>query len=165
MNFIGKLLGKFFRYVMLFAMILLGLNSVEAFSQGQGSFPELLVTLGMLYLVYKFLVPLVERFLVFFAGVNLGPQQRQAPRRRAGVVERFADSTGKAVGDWIMGSSAPVSSSGPDPYREANERAWRQYQAKDRAIFHESRAKTYAGTYDGYVASNRAKQTREDAKR
>ena len=48
MNFIGKLLGKFFRYVMLFAMILLGLNSVEAFSQGQGSFPELLVTLGML---------------------------------------------------------------------------------------------------------------------
>ena len=56
---------------MLFAMILLGLNSVEAFSQGQGSFPELLVTLGMLYLVYKFLVPLVERFLVFFAGVNL----------------------------------------------------------------------------------------------
>ena len=104
MNFIGKLLGKFFRYVMLFAMILLGLNSVEAFSQGQGSFPELLVTLGMLYLVYKFLVPLVERFLVFFAGVNLGPQQRQAPRRRAGVVERFADSTGKAVRDWIMGS-------------------------------------------------------------
>ena len=86
MNFIGKLLGKFFRYVMLFAMILLGLNSVEAFSQGQGSFPELLVTLGMLYLVYKFLVPLVERFLAFFAGVNLGPQQRQAPRRWAGVV-------------------------------------------------------------------------------
>ena len=165
MNFIGKLLGKFFRYVMLFAMILLGLNSVEAFSQGQGSFPELLVTLGMLYLVYKFLVPLVERFLVFFAGVNLGPQQRRAPRRRAGVVERFADSTGKAVGDWIMGSNAPVSSSGPDPYREANERAWRQYQAKDRAIFHEKQARTYAGTYDGYVASNRAKQARDDAKR
>lgn len=68
MNFIGKLLGKFFRYIMLFAMILLGLNSVEAFFQGQGSFPELLVTLGMLYLVYKFLVPLVERFWSFSPG-------------------------------------------------------------------------------------------------
>lgn len=81
------------------------------------------------------------------------------------MVERFADSTGKAVRDWIMGSSAPVSSSGPDPRREANERAWRQYQAKDRAIFHEKQARTYAGTYDGYVASNRAKQARDDAKR
>ena len=51
------------------------------------------------------------------------------------------------------------------PRREANERAWRQYQAKDRAIFHEKQARTYAGTYDGYVASNRAKQARDDAKR
>ena len=119
----------------------------------------------MLYLIYKFLVPLAERFLVFFTRANAAPQQRQAPRRRVGVVERFADSTGKAVSDWIMGSSAPVSSSGPDPRREANERAWRQYQAKDRAIFHEKQARTYAGTYDGYVASNRAKQARDDAKR
>ena len=38
-------------------------------------------------------------------------------------------------------------------------------QAKDRAIFHEKQARTYAGTYDGYVASNRAKQARDDAKR
>ena len=59
----------------------------------------------MLYLVYKFLVPLAERFLVFLRrGKPAAPQQRQAPRRRAGVVERFADSTGKAVRDWIMGS-------------------------------------------------------------
>lgn len=159
MNFIAKLVGKCFRYFMLFALILIGFESVNVFLEGQGSFFELLAALAMLYLIYKFLVPLADRFLVFFTKANV------APRRRVGVVERFADSTGKAVGDWIMGSNAPVSSSGPDPYREANERAWRQYQAKDRAIFHESRAKTYAGTYDGYVASNRAKQARDDAKR
>ena len=46
MNFIGKLLGKFFRYVMLFAMILLGLNSVEAFSQGQAAFRSCLSRWG-----------------------------------------------------------------------------------------------------------------------
>ena len=165
MNFIAKLVGKCFRYFMLFALALIGFESVNVFLQGQASFFELLATLAMLYLIYKFLVPLAERFLVFFTKANVAPQQRQAPRRRVGVVERFADSTGKAVGDWIMGSSAPVSSSGPDPYREANERAWRQYQAKDRAIFHEKQARTYAGTYDGYVASNRAKQARDDAKR
>ena len=145
MNFIAKLVGKCFRYFMLFALVLIGFESVNVFLQGQASFFELLATLAMLYLIYKFLVPLAERFLV----ANAAPQQRQAPRRRVGVVERFADSTGKAVSDWIMGSSAPVSSSGPDPRREANERAWRQYQAKDRAIFHEKQARTYAGTYDG----------------
>lgn len=165
MNFVAKLVGKCFRYFMLFALILLGLNSVDAVLQGQGSLLELLATLAMLYLVYKFLVPLGERFLIFFAGANLAPQQRQAPRRRAGVVERFADSTGKAVGDWILGTNAPKPTPGPTPWEIENERAWRHYQAKDRAIFHESRAKTYAGTYDGYVASNRAKQAREDAKR
>ena len=161
MNFIAKLVGKCFRYFMLFALVLIGFESVNVFLQGQASFFELLATLAMLYLIYKFLVPLAERFLVFFTRANAAPQQRQAPRRRV----RFADSTGKAVSDWIMGSSAPVSSSGPDPRREANERAWRQYQAKDRAIFHEKQARTYAGTYDGYVASNRAKQARDDAKR
>ena len=164
MNFIGKLMGKFFRYVMLFALILLGLNSVDAFSQGQGSLPELLVTLGMLYLVYKFLVPLVERFLVFFAGVNLGPQQRQAPRRRAGVVERFADSTGKAVGDWLLGTNAPKPSPGPTPWEIQNKRAWNRHQAEKREAFYNYQANRYQGTYDGYVASNRAKQAREDAK-
>ena len=115
MNFIAKLVGKCFRYFMLFALVLIGFESVNVFLQGQASFFELLATLAMLYLIYKFLVPLAERFLVFFTRANAAPQQRQAPRRRVGVVERFADSTGKAVSDWIMGSSAPVSSSGPDP--------------------------------------------------
>ena len=86
MNFIGKLMGKFFRYLMLLGLFLLGLNSVDAFLQGQGSLLELFARLAMLYLVYKFLVPLGERFLVFFAGSNLTPQQRQAPRRQGGVV-------------------------------------------------------------------------------
>lgn len=84
---------------MLFALILIGFESVNVFLQGQAGFFELLATLAMLYLIYKFLVPLAERFLVFFTKANVAPQQRQAPRRRVGVVERFADSTGKAVGD------------------------------------------------------------------
>ena len=115
MNFIGKLLGKFFRYVMLFAMILLGLNSVEAFSQGQGSFPELLVTLGMLYLVYKFLVPLVERFLVFFRRGKPWPAAAAGPTktgRCGGALCRQHRKSGEGLDH---GSSAPVSSSGPDP--------------------------------------------------
>ena len=65
MNFIAKLVGKCFRYFMLFALVLIGFESVNVFLQGQASFFELLATLAMLYLIYKFLVPLAERFLVF----------------------------------------------------------------------------------------------------
>lgn len=164
MNFIGKLMGKFFRYLMLLGLFLLGLNSVDAFLQGQGSLLELFARLAMLYLVYKFLVPLGERFLVFFAGANLTPQQRQAPRRQGGVVERFPDSTGKAVGDWLLGSNAPKPSPGPTPWEIQNKRAWNRHQAEKREAFCTYQANWYQGTYDGYVASNRAKQAREDAK-
>ena len=77
MNFIAKLVGKCFRYFMLFALILIGFESVNVFLQGQAGFFELLATLAMLYLIYKFLVPLAERFLVFFTKANVAPQQRQ----------------------------------------------------------------------------------------
>ena len=60
MNFIAKLVGKCFRYFMLFALVLIGFESVNVFLQGQASFFELLATLAMLYLIYKFLVPLAE---------------------------------------------------------------------------------------------------------
>ena len=106
MNFIAKLVGKCFRYFMLFALVLIGFESVNVFLQGQASFFELLATLAMLYLIYKFLVPLAERFLVFFTRANAAPQQRQAPRRRVGVVERFADSTG--IGALARALLSPV---------------------------------------------------------
>ena len=166
MNFIAKLVGKCFRYFMLFALVLIGFESVNVFLQGQASFFELLATLAMLYLIYKFLVPLAERFLVFFTRANAAPQQRQAPRRRVGVVERFADSTGKAVSDWIMGSSAPVSSSGPDPRREAKMSGpGGNIRQRIGPSSMKNRQEHMPGTYDGYVASNRAKQARDDAKR
>lgn len=166
MNFIAKLVGKFFRYFILLALILVGIDSIDLFLQGKASLFELLVTLAMLYLVYKFVVPLLERFVVFFTGVNLAPQQRSAPRRRGGVVERFADSTGKAVGDWILGTNAPKPTPpGPTPWQVQNERAWKRYQARNREIYHTNQANKCPGTYDSYVASNRAKQAREDAKR
>ena len=123
MNFIAKLVGKCFRYFMLFALVLIGFESVNVFLQGHASFFELLATLAMLYLIYKFLVPLAERFLVFFTRANAAPQQRAGSRGDEWAWwSALQTSTGKAVSDWIMGSSAPVSSSGPDPRREANER-------------------------------------------
>lgn len=99
MNFIAKLAGKFFRYCILLSLILVGIDSIDLFLHGKDSLFGLLVTLSMLYLVYKFVVPLLERLVVFFTGVNLAPQQRSAPRRKGGVVERFADSVSKPVGD------------------------------------------------------------------
>lgn len=165
MNFIAKLVGKFFRYMMLLALILIGLSSITAFLQGEGSLLGLLATLTILYLLYQFAVPLGEHFLFFFTKANLAPQQRPAPRKRGGVVERFADSTGKAVSDWMMGSNAPASSSGPTPWQIENERVWKRYQARNREIYYTNQANKCPGTYDSYVASNRAKQAREDAKR
>ena len=46
MNFIAKLVGKCFRYFMLFALILIGFESVNVFLEGQGSFFELLAALA-----------------------------------------------------------------------------------------------------------------------
>ena len=37
MNFIAKLVGKCFRYFMLFALVLIGFESVNVFLQGQVS--------------------------------------------------------------------------------------------------------------------------------
>ena len=165
MNFIAKLVGKCFRYFMLFATVALGICSVESFLKGDDSLLGLLATLAMLYLFYRYLVPWAERFVVFLVGAGSVPQQRRPSKRRGGVVERFADNTGKAVGDWILGAAAPKSSPGPTPGQVENERAWKRYQARNREIFYTNQAKKCQGTYDGYVASNRAKQAREDAKK
>lgn len=166
MNFIAKLVGKFFRYFILLALILIGIDSIGAFLHGKDSLFGLLATLAMLYLVYKFVVPLLERFVVFFTGVNLAPQQRSAPRRKGGVVERFADSASKSVGDWILSANTPrPTPPGPTPWQIQNERARKRYQARNREIYYTNQANKCPGTYDSYVASNRAKQAREDAKR
>lgn len=54
----------------------MGVDSINAFSQGEGSVFELLAALAMLYLIYKFLVPLGARFGVFFTKANVAPQSR-----------------------------------------------------------------------------------------
>lgn len=110
MNFIAKLVGKCFRYFMLFALILIGFESVNVFLEGQAGFFELLATLAMLYLIYKFLVPLAERFLVFFTKANVAPQQRQAPRRRVDVVSALQTAPEKrwAIGSWAPTLRSPV---------------------------------------------------------
>ena len=163
MNFIARLVGKLFRYFMLFAIVLLGIGSVESFMQSGGSLLSLLANLAILYLIYRYLVPWVERLIVLMVGAGSAPQP--AARRRGGVVERFADSTGKAVGDWILGATATKPSTGPTPWEIENKRAWKKYQAKKREDFHTAQAKKCPGTYDSYVSASRAKQAREDAKR
>lgn len=172
MKLIPKLGALLFRFMMFISCATIVVDAFNSMVSGSGSIGDFFIALVVAVLMYKLIAPIGARLVAWGLKENLAPPSKHKRRSNpltdlftGRIVHNFSQDIGNSLMEFLMSTVTPSASDYVPSSNEANDRAWRQYQARNNAIFHENQAKKYAGTYDGYRHANQAKQAWSDSKK
>ena len=174
MRFVEKLLVKLFKVWMFFFCIILVAVNIEQFANKQCKFTELIFSIVLIAVFYKFGAPLLQRLLARLFKIDLVSMmtgQPQKSSKNSGIFNlsgRIIESITQPLGDWMMnlGKQSPEQIEAAQRYaEEQRQRNWNRYQANKDAAHQEWVAKKYKGTRTGTNAEYRANKLRDEAKR